>query len=273
MLASGRAWAHGALHEQIAALTEKLAGQPNDAAMIVRRAELYRLHQDFPQALADYDRAAKLPQPPDMLGFLRGRALFEAAQLDTAQRELDAFLKAHPDHPDALLTRGRLLVRTKQPALAARDFDRAIAQFTTPEPDYYLEHARALAATGKLGIDPALRALEGGMKKLGSVVSLELPALEYEIELRRWDAALARVERNMAPAPRKETWHKRRGEILLRAGRAKDARDAFEAGLAAIATLPETVRHVPATLTLEKELQGLLKGGKTPRAPAMARKK
>ena len=58
------AFAHGDLHDAIDAVSRVIAESPSDAALILRRAELHRLHQNWPAAKADYDQARKLR--PDM---------------------------------------------------------------------------------------------------------------------------------------------------------------------------------------------------------------
>ena len=57
-----RAAAHGDLHAVIESLTERIAANPEDCALYYSRAELYRLHQDWAEAKADFDRA-HAPQP------------------------------------------------------------------------------------------------------------------------------------------------------------------------------------------------------------------
>ena len=58
-------------------------------------------------------------------------------------------------------------------------------------------------------------------------------------------------------AERKETWLRRRGDLLRRAGRETEARAAYSAALKAIASLPAWLRESPELENLAKELATL----------------
>jgi predicted RNA polymerase sigma factor len=56
---------------------------------------------------------------------------------------------------------------------------------------------------------------------------------------------------------------KRRGEILLQAGRREEARATFQRALEALRSLPPSRRHVPAMVDLEGKLLEHLKENPT----------
>jgi predicted Zn-dependent protease len=107
--------------------------------------------------------------------------------------------------------------------------------------------------------EAALGGLDEGIARLGPLVSLEQPAIELELQARRWDQALHRLDRLAAQSPRKESFHERRGQILLQAGRRAEARQAFRAALFALAALPPAQRATPAMAELEARLRRQLK--------------
>ena len=76
--------------------------------------------------------------------------------------------------------------------------------------------------------------------------------------MRRYDAALARLERIAAQSPRKERWLARRGEILRQAGRTAESREAFGKALEAIQSLPSYHRSTKATVELENRVRAAL---------------
>ncbi len=88
------------------------------------------------------------------------------------------------------------------------------------------------------------------MAALGPLVSLGFEAIDLEVRLRRFDAALARIDQLSAGSPRRESWLVRRGEILEAAGRDAEARQAYESAMDAIAALPAGRRAVPAVADL-----------------------
>ena len=251
-------FAHGDLHEQIAALTKQIEKQPRNAELYLKRGELHRLHEEWRAAAADYDRAAELGPDLAAVDLARGKMLLASGQTAAAKEALDRFLTAHPDHADALVTRARTAAKLGEHARAAEDFTHAIAQFPRPEPEYYLERATATAAQGGQHLQEAVRGLEEGIVALGPVLTLSVAAIDLEVRLERFDTALVRLEALSARSPRKETWLARRGDILALAGRPAEAREAYDEALKAIEALPVRQRSTKATRELAVQVQKLL---------------
>jgi tetratricopeptide (TPR) repeat protein len=166
---------------------------------------------------------------------------------------LDRYVARHPDRAAAYLERARAHEALVARQAAADDWQRALELTPRPTPDDYLHRMRAQLAAGRN--EAALGGLDEGIARLGPIASLELPAIDLEREARRWDQALARLERLAAQAERKETFLDRRGQLLLEAGRREEARRAFRAALDAIAALPEPQRRAPATAELAARLR------------------
>ena len=147
----------------------------------------------------------------------------------------------------------------------------ALKRSASPEPDLYQEVAGALSKDKQP--EAALAVLDQGLKTLGNLPSLFQCALEIELSLKRFDAALARVETMRLAAPRPEPWMARRAEILQTAARITEARDAWQALLTRIATLPPRERGSNAMCRFSeaahKALQGLqgLATLETPQTP------
>lgn len=251
------AWAHGDLHEQITAVTAKIHEQPNNVELILRRAELHRLHGEFPPALRDCDRAEKLDAKLASSDFVRGKVFFDSGDLTKARVALDRFLKSQPKHVEALVTRARTLIKLREYELAAADFSVAIANAHAPEPDFFLERAQAWQSATQ--VTHALESLDDGVAKLGHVASLELPAIALDLQLRRFDDALARVDALAAQSARKDIWLARRAEILERAGRSNEARAEFEKAAAALEEVPAARRQNETSQKLRAEITAGLK--------------
>jgi tetratricopeptide (TPR) repeat protein len=247
--------AHGAMHEQIDLVTKEIEKTPRDPALFLRRGELWRLHGDWDAANADFDRALLLDPRLEFADLMRGRLFLDANWLKSARACLDRFLTTHTNHAEACTLRGRVMEKSGDRLAAAADFSRAIQYTPDPTPDLFIERAQVLIAEGGEHLDTALAGLEQGLKRLGPLVTLHLYALDVEVKLKRFDAALIRLDGVMEKSPRKETWLARRGEVLVQAGRPEDARKAFRAALAALDTLPPTRRQVPAVVELEKRLK------------------
>jgi tetratricopeptide (TPR) repeat protein len=263
--------AHGDLHERIEALDRQIASDPRNPDFRIQRGELHRLHGDWDAALADLDQAASLDPKLPALDFLRGRLLADAGWPLSARVALDRFVTRNPRHVESRIARARVLVKLDRRLAAAEDFSRAIADSPESRPDLYVERAQALTGEGPAHYAQALKGLEEGARKLGPLVVLQLYAADLEVKLKRYDEALARLDRLAEQAPRKETWFARKGEILREAGRIEESQAAFRAALAALEQLPIARRNVPAMQELEKRLQQALTSNGPPRrveAPA-----
>lgn len=256
ILLSSFVHAHEGLHEQIAAITAKIKRDPKNASLYLQRGELHRLHRDWSRAAADYDRAARLQPGLAIVDVARGKMLFDSGRFQRAKLVLDRFLTQQPNHFDAVMTRARVLAKLGSTAAAVNDFTRAITQ--SPDPELYLERAETINRDGK-HIDEALSGLDDGIKRLGPIVTLQLPAIELELRRQNYDGALSRLDLIAVQSERKETWLVRRGEILKLAGRDEEARAAFNAALVAIESLPPARRQNKAVTALQVRARSALK--------------
>jgi tetratricopeptide (TPR) repeat protein len=241
------AFGHSPLDETIAQVTRDLSARPLDADLWARRAELHRVHGDFEAAEADLDRAAELAPELIELDFYRGRLLLDRERFGPAEEVFARFLRRAPDHVAAHSLRAEALLRLGQPRKAADAYARALR--IRPSAGLYLARARTLAGAGES--KEALATLDRAAETLGPVPSLELYAIDLELAERRFDAALARLDRLHAGAARKDDWLVGRADILERAGRTNEARTSYREALAVVAELPPSRRRAPATQALE----------------------
>lgn len=251
-------FAHTDGHEMITNATREILLNPRKPELYLNRAELYRLHSSWDLSLADLARAEALSNTWHILHFSRARLLMNAGWFESAKVSADRFLELEPDHLEALVTRARTRVKLGDFLRAAEDYTHAISVAAPPTPELYLERAQALADAGPAYLNKAMQGLDEGVIKLGSIITLQLASIDLELKHNRWDAALARLDKIMAQAPRKEVWLVRRGEILRLAGKDKEAFDAYSAALKALESLPPARRRVPAIMELEARIQKAL---------------
>ncbi len=255
--APSSAYAHGDVHEQIEAVNKRLSRDPNNAALYHKRGELERAHGDRRAALRDYARAEALDSELHVVHLSRGRVLLESGDAKAAVASLSTFLDLHPRHAGALLLRARALTKLELHDAAERDFDAAVGLTEDPTPDLFLERAANLTHGGRR--EQALITLEAALSRVGAIVTLSQGALELEIALGRYDAALARLDVMLSTAPRPERLLAQKADVLDRAGgRNDEARTAREQALAAIARLPEQKRSLMPVRTLESELRAAM---------------
>jgi tetratricopeptide (TPR) repeat protein len=265
-------WAHLGTDEQIAILDEQIAAHPDDAALYVRRGELHRHHMDWEAAEADYRHAKQLDDEGTHIHFLLGRLKLDAGDAAGALSHLNRYLTRYPTNVLALVLRARGREQVGRHLFAASDFTLALEHTDKPLPTYYLERARALeAANDKLleresserahtldaaddkWLERAISGLDEGLERLGEPVTLQLLAIDLELKLKRYDAAIARVQKIAASSARQETWTFRRAEILESAGRGIEALSKFRETLDQIQSLICNHRKSRAVQKLEEQ--------------------
>jgi tetratricopeptide (TPR) repeat protein len=267
--AGARLSAHDGIAGQIETITAQIAQKPLNATLLVRRAELRRLMRHWSLALADLDRAealshlARLGATRDFhhgllvaVDLVRAHVLADAGHTKGAVEAASRVLAREPAHADALIVRARAHARLRLSRQAAADFTHAIER--QPLPDLFLERARAISTSRGPDLQAALAGLDEGIGRFGPLVVLQVEAIDLEVRLRRYDAALTRLEHVTRQAARKDTWLARRGEILERADRIDDARTAYGAALAAATSLPPSRQRSRASTTLIERLHANL---------------
>ena len=249
---------HGDAHDLIRTVSEQLREHPRDSDLYYQRGELYRRHGDFDLALADYERAARYSTNTPMLDLSRGLLLVDAKWPQTAKVYLDRFLARETNHVVALVTRAKAQLQLQNRDAAVFDYTLAIQASREPRPELFIERAQALITDDGGRLDEAIQGLDEGIRRLGSVITLQLYAIDLELKRRQTNAALGRLDGIIAQSPRKETWQARRGEILQQAGRRQEARAAFITALGELGKLPPARRNVPALQELERRIRSAI---------------
>lgn len=255
-------WAHvfadGNISLLIEEISKKIEKQPQNAELYFRRGEFQRSHGQWMMALADFDEARRINPKMIETDLAKGETLFKADQLKAAKLSLDRYLSKKPDHEWGLMIRGKVLMGLGMYQSSAEDFTQAIANGGSLKVDYYFERAQAFLAMNPKNYKEALKGLDEGIQKIGPLVVLETLAIDCEVELKLWESALQRVDLLANQAARKDGWLARKGEILQLAGKNKEAREAYEACLKALESLPPYRRQIPVTLEIENRVKTAL---------------
>lgn len=242
--------AHGDVHQRIDALTARIERSPTDAALYLERGQLRGLDDDWRAAAVDFETAARIDPALPFVSFHLATALLELGEAARAEALLDEHLRAHADHVDGHVVRGRARAAQGRRLDAVLDYDRAIALSVRPAPRHYVERARLLIAEGGDSVDDAVRGLEDGTRRLGPIVTLIEIAIEAE-EARgrcangpRW---IARLPETLRRAPR---WRAIAGDLHACAGDFGKARREYRAALDALDALPAARRSAAAMVAL-----------------------
>ena len=244
--------AHDDLAERVSRLDAALAAHPDEPALWLQRASLRTAEGDAEGALADLERATGAGAEPGALQRARGMALLAADRTSDAAAALASALESRPDDAFTRAARARALETCGRGHDAAAEYARALsdAPDASAAPDWVLGRARSLTSGSAPDFDAALRALEEGSILIGRVPAFEQAALGLELRAGRLEAALARLDRMAAAAPRPEGFLVQRGEILEAARRSHQARAAYAAALEAMEELSPQRRGTPAVTRL-----------------------
>ncbi len=248
---SGSLYGHGGYHERIAALTAELENDASNPLAHLELGNLHGQHGDLQLALADLERVDKLAPGKFLTDLSRGQAWLTAGDFAQAKSALDRQLLTHPECAQAWLLRARARRGVGENAASLADYREALQRTAAPEPDLFQEVADALAAQGYQA--EALQVLAAGIVRLGQIPVLTLRALDLEIAMKDFDAALERVEAARRSAPRPEPWMARRASVLAQAGRSDEARAAWAALVQHLEGLPERERGSFAMSKLMEE--------------------
>ncbi len=256
LLLSTSAFGHGAYHDELQRSNEEIVTRPNDGSLLFHRAYLYVLHGEWQMALADLENADRLEPGRYATDWLRGQALTAGGQFEAGKTVLDDFLTQYPEHGGALASRARVLDKLEQHEAALVDFRSALMKTPNAEPDLVMEVAEALVA--QKHIEEAADLIDAHLLRLGHSPGLIIKALELEVAIGRFDAALSRVDAMQKTEPRPEPWMAKRASVLAQAGRLKDSQEAWQALFAHIQALPNLERGSHAMQLIAEQTQQAL---------------
>jgi len=251
--------AHDGLHEQILAVTEQIVKDPTNAALYLKRAELYRLHADWKNSENDFNRVEKLDGDLTAVDLGRGKLWFDAKRFAKAKRALEKYLAREPQSFEGVLTMARVCAKLRETGAAVKHFSEAIALAPRDSAEIYLERAETLISANRFS--EALTGLDEGLGTFPNLVTLQTAAIDLEVKRRNYTGALTRLDKLTAAAERKETFLLKRGEILRRANRPCEARKSLseaKAGFESYTGFRRSVRAVREQIArLEKLLNSI----------------
>lgn len=225
-------------------LTAEIAKAPGNADLYVRRARIYMEMAQHEAALADLEQAAELPGGVVPAALLHAPLLLRLSRPKEALAVIAGAQKVSPDDFALRTYEAQGLEALGKRREAAAAYTKAMTTLRSPQIENYHELARLLTALGdRKSKEAALEVLERGIANIGPIVTLVYPAIDLEVGLGRWDAALAHLDRLVPQmAARPDLLLEHRAKILHTAGRLREAKQAEQEAAAARAKLPPHLR-------------------------------
>lgn len=256
------ALAHGDAHERIHQIDARLARQPGNAELHLRRGQIYLEEHHAAEARADFERALVLDPGLNAARYFLGDALLQSGQPAQAEKQVLQFIDAQAPEQKGALSRGYWLLgevrfALRRPAEAVAAYQQAFRHTAEPTPSHYRAYIDACLDAGGQHLDEARLVLDQAMAKGGPIDSLLEMAVEVEMKAGHTESALRRMESWIAQGKRLPFLHYRRAEILAGAERLPEARQALAAAGAALADIPERRRKSKAYAELSRQIGAL----------------
>lgn len=100
----------------------KIQRDPKNAALYLKRGELYRFRRQWDRVLADYRRARRLDPEMSAVDLCSGILYLESDRPQMAKAPLERFLSGQPDDVGARIARARVSTKLNEPDLALADY-------------------------------------------------------------------------------------------------------------------------------------------------------
>lgn len=234
ILATGRAVAHDD-DVTLRSIDRRVASHQALAGDLLLRAEIERAEGRVVDAAADLDRASLLIPDSGALARCRAALALDVGRPEEALEALDACPDpALATDPRLPWMRAEALQRLGRLDAAAVVMDSALAQGRHASAEHYLARARLAEERRGEGAPGAIAVLERGLAHWPQAWNLASRLVDLEAAAGNYDAALERLDGVARLAPNPERLLAQRGDLLERAGRPWEAREAWTAALAGL---------------------------------------
>jgi predicted negative regulator of RcsB-dependent stress response len=267
ILAAGRVAAHDD-DVTLRQIQRQLARGDGPASVLLLRAEIHRADGKLAEAAADLDSAALLIPHSGALALCRAALASDQGRPDEALRILDACSDTSlVSDPRVPWMRGCALQHLGRMDEAAAVMDTALARHQDATAEHFLARSRVAERRPGEGVDGAIAVLEAGLEHWPGAWNIASRLVDLESATGRFDQALARLDAVISVAQRPERLLAQRGDVLARAGRTWEAREAWTqalAGLEARAATDPASRELATRLRTSLSEPPPTLGGKQP---------
>ncbi len=244
-------FAHGELDLQIERVSKRIEKEPHNAILYIKRGQLYAQHKEPKAAKQDYFQARDLDNKLLITDLLLARLLAENNDANSALVYVNLFLKNHPNHSIALITRAKIHQQIRQPDLCQKDLEKALAHLSEPNPSHFISISEAVLLADDSNITDALSWLKKGEEKFGFDIVLKSKEVDLYVQSKQYENAILTIDKILENFQRKEKWLYQKAIIYEESGKIEQAKIHYGATLEAINELPKRIQMTAKIIELE----------------------
>jgi tetratricopeptide (TPR) repeat protein len=251
--------AHGEFHEIIEIKNKAIIKEPKNPSLYIERALIYEQHEKYEEALTDLAKAESLKSDLTDFHFYKGRIFFANGKADKALTFLNLSLAKQPKKSSTLQLRGKIFTQLKNYPAACADLDAVVKLSNDLKPLQVLEQAEVHVLNPNTGVLVALKHLDSGLQKLGSVISLHNQKLLLLVRQEMYTEAAAEIEPILKIVNRQEMWLLKRAGFYLKVNKSSLAMQDLKHCIAILEGLPDVLKKRKINQRIREKAETLLK--------------
>jgi len=257
ILLGGILLGHGLIDEQIEEVSRKLAAQPGNQELLLKRAELHRVHEDFQNARADLQKLTQADRPyrPALLT----AAKFERSQskVPQASQAIKRYFELGGNDSEAYREKARIETLQKNHKSAALSWQTFLSKEKSPSMQDYHDGAISMLSSGEP--DEARKILKHALAIFPRGIALHHGLAECALtqkDLTETKAIFSKL-RGHYPQLLPRLYYQE-GKIWQKYHQKIEAQSAYQAALAHLEMLPARKRQRSGFKKLAQDLQNLI---------------
>lgn len=242
--------------EELDRMDALILREPANSLYRFQRGELNAHDHKWQWATEDCDETERLAPGKFPVARLKAEILAGQNCFREAETVLDQLISDHPDNAQGYQARARVLLKLDQVKEALADYRSALARTPTPDGNLFQEVGSVLRENGQP--EEALQVLNTALEIHKGEPALVRQALDLEVTMHAFDAAVVRVEAMQTTSPQPEIWMAKKADILTQSGRLDEARATWQALQKRLASMPNLQRGSAAMTALQREMKAAL---------------
>jgi tetratricopeptide (TPR) repeat protein len=205
--------AHGDLHERIVRITASLEKDPENINLLLKRADLFRLHYEYDKALQDLDNAKKNSSSAQLF-YQYAQVYCEIDSLDLAAFYIQKYDSKHPNSIDGRELNIKINSKRQKVHEVIKDYEFIIENDQNVKPSSYIALAKNLYQIKDYG--KAIKTIDSGIERLGPLAAIIESGFNISIQEKDFNRALQYADQMISLLSRDEFWLMKKYEVLIK---------------------------------------------------------